>query len=363
MPDISGLIAQANTDGRFADIASNPFVQFGTDNRRYIGAELLPERNVNEYMFKDEAFRLMSTVANDESRHSPPTIQKMARTEGMQVILGDSGIATQLNSPEYDALVDMLNRNASMDAMTQLLQFPAMLNRAMVEHNERQRWQMIEKMQITRDGDNGYKETLTFDAPTGFRVNAGATYTGDATARDPFTDILAGVDFLAGKGKTVRRIITSRTVASIMTQNAKIMSRTGITVVNNTGNISVSPARATAEGLSSAFNREGLPTPETYDLMWTKGQTSGYFLSRNVIALIAGTEASATVERNGSVFNLDGTLGYTAVGRVAGFASPGRQIRVNYIDELPPRIEGSAKQASFPVIQDREAVYIIGGIT
>lgn len=363
MPDISGLIAQANTDGRFADISNNTFVQFGSDNRRYIGAELLPERNVTDYMFKDEAFKMMATVANDETRHSPPTLQKMARREGMQVILADSGIATQLNSPEYESLVDMLNRNASMDAMTQLLQFPAMMNRALVENNEIKRWQMIERMQVTRKGDNGYGETVQFDAPAGHRVNAGATYTGDATVRDPFTDILAGVDFLAGKGKTVRRIITSRPVASILTQNAKIMARTGITVVNSTGNISVSPARATADGLSSAFNREGLPTPETYDLMWTKGASSGYFLSRNVIVLIAGTENNATVERNGSVFNLEGTLGYTAIGRVAGFSNPGRQIRVNYIDELPPRVEGSAKQTSFPVLQDRDAVYVIGGIT
>ncbi len=82
MPDISGPINQANTDGRFAQIASDPFTQFGTKARTYIGAELMPERTVEDYMFRDEAFQFLSTVANDESRHSPPTMQKMAQRRG-----------------------------------------------------------------------------------------------------------------------------------------------------------------------------------------------------------------------------------------------------------------------------------------
>lgn len=363
MADIQGLITQAITDGRFAQIANDPFTQFGTKQRRYIGAELLPEKQVEEYMFKDEAFELLSTLANDESRHSPPTMQKMAQTAAMNVILGDSGIATQLNTPDFEALRGYLNRGNGMDALARLLQFPEKLNLALQELNERQRMQMIVSSQIIREGDNGYKETLTFDAPTGHRVNAGATWTGDGTARDPFTDILAGVDFLASKGKTVRRIITSRTVSSVMAMNAKIMARTGITVVNNVGTIGVDPSRADDTGLANAFGRYGLPAIETYDLMWKKGATSGYFLPRNVMILVAGTDNSATVERGGQAFALEGTLGYTAIGRVAGFANPGRQIQVNYIDDIPPRVEGKAKQASFPVLQDREAVYVIGGIS
>lgn len=363
MPDISGLIQQANTDGRFAQIGSDPFTQFGTNARRYIGAELMPERNVEDYMFKDEALQFLSTVANDESRHSPPTMQKMARTAAMNVILGDSGIATQLNTPEFEALRTMLNRGGDMDALSRLLEFPEKMNMALQEYNERQRWQVIVSSQIVRDGDNGYKETIAIDAPAGHRVNAGATWTGDAAVRDPFTDILAGVDFLASKGKTVRRIITSRAVASIMAVNSKMMSRTGITVVNNVGAIGVSPARASAGGIGDAFQREGLPAIETYDLMWKKGAKSGYFLPRNVVVIVAGTENSATVERGGQAFSLEGTLGYTAIGRVAGFAESGRQIQVNYINDIPPRVEGKAKQASFPVLQDREALYIISSIT
>lgn len=364
MADIAGLIEQAATDGRFAQIASDPFSQFGTNARRYIGAELLPERNVEDYMFREEAFQFLSTVANDETRHSPPTMQKMARNAAMNVILGDSGIATQLNTPEFEALRAMLNRGGDMNAMASLMQFPEKLNLALQEYNERQRWQAIVSSNIVRDGDNGYKETIAIDAPTGHRVNAGATWTGDSTVRDPFTDILAGVDFLASKGKTLRRIITSRTVASIMAVNSKIMSRTGITVVNNVGAIGVAPARADEAGIGNAFTRNGLPVMETYDLMWKKGATSGYFLPRNVMVLIAETDISTTIERGSQAFTLNnGVLGYTAIGRVAGFANPGRQIQVNYISDIPPRIEGKAKQTSFPVLQDREAVYVISGIS
>ncbi|HXG86526.1 MAG TPA: major capsid protein [Pyrinomonadaceae bacterium] len=363
MADISGLIAQANTDGRFAQIANDPFTQFGTKARRYIGAELMPEKTVESNMFQDEAFELLSTLANDESRHSPPTMQKIAKSAAMSVILGDSGLASQLNTPDFDALRRYLSRGQDMDALSRLLEFPEKFNTALQEYNERQRWQMIVSSNVVRDGDNGYKETLAFDAPTGHRVNAGATWTGDATVRDPFTDILAGVDFLAGKGKTVSRIITGRSVSSILTLNSKMMSRTGVTVVNNIGAIGVSPARASQSGLSDAFGREGLPAPETYDLMWKKGATSGYFLPRNVVVLVAGTDNSTTVERNGQAFNLEGTIGYTAIGPVAGFSAPGRQIRVDFIDDIPPRVEGKSKQTSFPVLQDRESVYVISAIT
>lgn len=363
MADLAGLIEQANRDGRFAQIASDPFTQFGTNARRMVGAELMPERQVEDYMFRDEAFRFLSTIANDESRHSPPTMQKMAERAAMDVILGDSGIATQLNTPEFEAIRTKLNRGDSMGAMSGLLELPEKMNMALQELNERQRWQAIVSSTITRDGDNGYAETVPIEAPAGHRVNAGGTWTGDNTVRDPFLDILAGVDFLAGKGRVVRRIITSRPVASILALNYKMQSRTGINVVNSTGQIGVSPARANAQGINDAFQREGLPPIETYDLMWKKGQASGYFLARNVIVLIAGTDNSATVERNGQAFTMEGTIGYTAIGRVAGFDTPGRQLQVNYIPDIPPRVEAKAKQSSFPVLQDREAVYVIGSIT
>jgi hypothetical protein len=363
MADLAGLIEQATRDNRFTQITSDPFMQFGTNARRLIGAELMPERNVEDYMFRDEAFQFLSTLANDESRHSPPTLQKMAKRAAMDVILGDSGIATQLNTTDFEAIRNYLNRGDSMSAMSRLLELPEKMNMAMQELNEKQRWQAIVSSSISRDGDNGYTETVTIEAPSGHRVNAGATWTGDDTVRDPFTDILAGVDFLASKGRTVRRIITSRNVASIMALNHKVMMRTGINVVSNVGTIGVNPARANAQGINDAFSREGLPPIETYDLMWTKGETSGYFLARNVVVLVAGTDNSATIERNGTAFTLEGTLGYTAIGRVAGFDNPGRQIQVNYIGKIPPRIEAEGKQASFPVFQDREAVYVIGSIT
>ncbi len=151
MADIAGLIAQATTDGRFAQIASDPFAQFGTSARRYIGAELMPEKNVDEYMFREEAFQFLSTIANDETRHSPPTMQKMAQSASMNVILGDSGIASQLNTPEFEALRGMLNRGGDMNAMARFIKFPERLNIALQEYNERQRWQAIVNSSISAE--------------------------------------------------------------------------------------------------------------------------------------------------------------------------------------------------------------------
>ncbi len=49
----------------------------------------------------------------------------------MNVILGDSGIATQLNTPEFEALRTMLNRGGDMAAMARMLEFPERLNMAL----------------------------------------------------------------------------------------------------------------------------------------------------------------------------------------------------------------------------------------
>ena len=57
------------------------------------------------------------------------------------------------------------------------------------------------------------------------------------------------------------------------------------------------------------------------------------------------------------------TLGYTALGRAAGQAMPGRVLRMEAFENKPPRIEAEGWQTSLPVITNPEAIAVITSIS
>ncbi|MBX6772690.1 MAG: major capsid protein [Chloroflexi bacterium] len=361
MPDIATLIEQMQRDGHFATIARNPLAQFGTAARRYIGAELLPERLVEENAYREQGVRYRTVIANAGTRYSPAQKKGADLVGDFLVELGDSDIARELTGREYDALVRLLGRNASMEAMAQLISWAdTTLNRALVEYNEKQRWDAIVTAQVVRRGDNGYTETVNYANPTGHRVNAGGQWSDDNY--DPWDDIMAGADLLASKGYTVDRIVTSRTVASILARNQKVAARAGVIVATGPA-LTLAAGRASLDAISAALVRDGLPPLELYDLQYRTQTGTGYFLARNVFVMVATTGRDETVDAGDNEQTLSNTLGYLAVGRPVGQPEPGRVIRAEFKADKPPRIEGEAWQTSLPVITEPEAIYVIGGIS
>lgn len=362
MPDIFTLVNSMIADGSVQTVARNRRAAFGRATRQYLGATLLPERNVPNNAYRDYSIKYRTIIANDGGRYSPVQLKKGSLGGSMLVELGDSDIGDEFSAELYDALILLLQQNQSMTAVAQITNWlDTAINLSLIEHNERQRWQAIVDAVVERRGDNGYAEDVEYPDPADHRVAQSAAWSTDST--DIFDDIATAADLLASKGFTVNRMITSRQVASIMSANATIRTRTNRVTVNTSGQIMSTTGRAQLGDINAMLNADGLPNIETYDLQYRTSTGSGYFLPRDVFVLVATTGRDETIDMGDSEDLFENTLGYTAIGRAAGQSDPGRVIRMEAFGNKPPRIEAEGWQTSLPVISEPEAIAVIHSIT
>lgn len=363
MPDLLTLIQDMRSDGSFTTIATNPLAQFGRRQRRYLGATLLPEMMRTRNAYREDSIKYRTVMANAGTRYSPAQKKDGDIVGSFLVELGESDIAREFTGERYDALLDYLQRNASMEAIANLTNWlDTTVNLSLVEFNELQRWQAIVDASVVREGDNGLSETISYPNPDNHRAAAAAAWSNDST--DPFADIFAMTDLLASKGYTVNRIITSRQVVSILAGNDKVKTRVGVAVVNTSGQITSAVGRATLAAINGVLQADGLPTIEMYDLQYRTQTGTDYFLPRDVLVLVATTGRDQEIDLGDEepLVMVD-TLGYTAIGRGVGQANPGRVIQADPKTDKPPRIEAEGWQTSLPVITEPEAIAVITGIS
>lgn len=359
--DLFNLVRQLQTDGSFQRVLNNPRTQFGTPGRRYIGAEILPERPVTQNAYREDQLFYRSIVANASTRYSPVQLKGGVYTGWVNVQLAESDIGSELTSRDFDALRRLVGVG-SMDAATRLVNFADVtLNIPLTEWNERARWQAIDDASVILTGDNEYTETVPYQNPSGHRVAAGGAWSNDSY--DPMTDIFALADLLASKGFPASRIITSRAVVSILAGNDKIKTRTGRVVVNTSGQIQGAIGRVTLSDLNSIFTADGLPPIETYDLQYRTSTGVGRFKAIDSFTMIGATGLQELVDLGDVTEPLDNVVGYLASGVPAGQDNPGRRVLVRAFDDKPPRVEGQAWQTTIPVITVAESIARIGSIT
>ncbi len=368
--DLLALVRQMMTDGTVQTIARNPLAQFGPPARQYLGPTLLPERLVPLNSYRERNIRYRTVIANAGTRYSPTQIKDDNTFVGsMLVELGNSDIARQFDAEQYDAFIDLLQQNLTMDAVVQLIRWlDITVNRALLDHNEKNRWDAMLDAQVVLTGDNGFTETVALSNPAGHRVNAGGTWSSDAY--DPYPDILAQVQLLTDKGYTVDRIIASRRVATILARNDKMAARTPLRVNVTVGtNQLVGTARPliSLSDVNAIFAADGLPPIETYEQQYFDYAGAHRFLRDTSMMFVATTGRDETISQanyyQGALdLNLANVLGYMAIGRAAGQSAPGRVIRMEPFDNKPPRIEAEGWQTSFPVILEPEAIAVINAI-
>lgn len=362
MADLYTLVNSMRTDGTFQAVALNPAAQFGRTPRNYVGASVLPERLVKENAFREEAIRFRTIVANDGTRYSPVQLKKGELTSSMLVELAESDIGREFTSKDYDTLISLLAVNQSMEAVAALTNWlDTSINLALIEQNEKQRWQAIVDSLVERRGDNDYTEDVELSDPTGHRVAQSNPWSTDST--DIFEEIYVMADLLKSKGFTVGRMITSSAVLAKMLGNDEVKKRTGRLVVSSTGQIGGVTGRAAKADLDNTLQSDGLPAIETYDLKYNTQTGTEYFLKRDVFVMLATTGRSELIDFGTEVKLFDDTLGYMAIGRPAGQSDPGRVIRAEPFANKPPRIEAEGWQTSFPIIQEPEAIAVIHTIT
>jgi hypothetical protein len=365
--DIQELVSRLIQEAAFLQIVNNPVSQFGTQAEPLLGASLLPEQPVDENAYVEEAIRYRSVIANDGTRYSPVQIKEGIAVGSMQVILGNSDIGSHFTGQQYDALLRIIRRfqpgtTPSMAQIQNLINWvDTTLSMPLRMKNELQRWQAIVTAQVLRQGDGGYRETVNYPNPAGHRVNAGGVWSNNAY--DPWADIIAQAELLRSKGFTVNRILTGTPVLSKLTLNEKVRMRLGILTL--AGGVTVGlPGRADLESVNAALRRDNLPPIEVYDGQYRTQTGSGYYLARNAFVMLATTGRDETVLGiDDRPLILQNTLGYTAIGRPAGQAGPGRAIVVTPFANKPPRVEGEAWQTSLPVITEPEAIAVIGSIS
>jgi hypothetical protein len=379
--NVAGLVQKLVESAAFTRVVNNPLAQFGTKERAYLGATILPEKPVPENMYTEELIEYRTLVANDGTRYSPAQKKQSTIVGQMNVALGYQDVASEFTAQAYDALLRLLEQvtgtqgvqggaivRQEMQAMANMVNWSEVtLLRPLLEAIERQRWQAIIDASVVRRGDNGYTETVTYPNPSGHRVAAGGTWSDNAY--DPYTDILALAEVMAVKGYKVNRIVTTTNVRSILSLNTKVTQRLGhVRVVSSDNSVVNQPAgRAQLSRLNDLFSTDDLPPIELYDLQYRDNSTFGKFVqstvSGGVMVLLCTTGRAQTIDRaDAEPLRLENTIGYTGIGRAAGSANPGRAIKVQPYDNKPPRIEGEAWQASLPVLQDPEAIGVIRGI-
>ena len=359
--DLVTLLNEINQTTGFERIARNPAAQFGRPQRRYLGAELLPERTVPANAYREESVNYRTVIANSGTRYSPAQKKGGDLVGSFMVELAESDISREFTGQQLDVLMNLLQRNASMDAMASITNWlDTTVNLGLVELLEAQRWQAIVGASIERTGDNKLSETITYSNPAGHRVTAAAAWSDDAN--DPFEDIFTIVDLLAGKGYNVNRIITRRSVVSIMSANANVKTRVGVAVVNPSGQITSAAGRATMAAINGVLQDDGLPAIELYDQQYRTQTGTEFFLPAGTMVFACTTGRMEDIDLGDETRTIYDTLGYTAVGRGVGQSAPGRVLQAEAKTDKPPRIEAEGWQTALPVITEPEALAVISGI-
>lgn len=368
--DISTLVSRMSLAGDFEFIARNPLAQFGVPGRRYIGAEILPERTVEANSYTEEFIRYRSIIANSGTRYSPVQYKKGALAGSMQVTLANSDIGNDLTSRELDALIRILGRRMDVQAAAQLTNFlDATINVPLVERNEAMRWQALTAASVALRGDNNYTEDVAYSNPSGNRVAASAAWSNNAT--DPFLDIFAIRTAAAAKGFTIKRIVTSTAITSILGNNAKVQARTGraVVAIGGTG-VSIANGSATLSEINAQLGADNLPAIETYDLMYRTLTGATRFLPAGYMVFICDTARDPSLDLGDTYANapeildqLNAVVGYVGIGFAAGQSTQGRAIWSEAYNNKPPRVEAEGWQTSLPVITDPDAVFCITGIS
>lgn len=375
--DLQNTLARLQQQNAFGAVALNPITQFGANGQPYRGAEILPERIVRRNAYTESGIRYRTVIANDGGRYSPAQKKSGGLYVGsFDVSVGNSDIASDFTGNDYDAVLEMLELAGNVDAVPQPVAAAVVgwsqsaLNLALVEHNEKQRWQAIVDAEVIREGDNGASETVKYPNPDGHRVAAGGDWS-DPTY-NILGDLLARKRFMAKKGFTLNRAYCSTEVLGVMLQNeslAKAAGRSVITVQAN-GSLQQSASAFTEADLNTLLGANGLPSVTTYDRTYFKDDgTTERFLKRDVFVMVATTGRNENVSliyapNTQLPFKpIGNTLGYVAIGRAVGQRDQGRVLRIEAKDNKPPRLEGEGWQSSLPVLTEADALTVIDSIT
>lgn len=363
MADIFTLYREIVDNGDLETIARDPRIQFGTPNRRYIGAEIMPDRPVTENQYTESDIRYFTSPANDATRYSEPQMKQVAVAGTQDVKLGEIDIAAQLTGRDFDNIRKVAISNPTA-AKAQLIAWLTIgLRLAIAEKVEIQRWNAILDAVVQVVGTDGKVAPIPLANPVGHRLTIPSGTTAAPTGwygnEDPMDGIFAMKTFLANKGYELLRVIGDSEITNALVTNPVIQSRLGVLTVSG-GALTSRVGLPSKQILDAYMQSFGVPPIEEYNLTYRTQLGTGFFKRRGDLAFICATGRSETIDNGDATLTvLENVAGYNAVGLAVGEDTPGAVIRTEARNLKPIGIYGQAFQTSFPVTTEPEGIGIL----
>lgn len=367
--DIWGLMRELIEADEPMAIARNPMVQFGTAQREYKGATLMPERLVPDNEYTEDKIVYYSVVANDGTRYSEPQLKHGELLGSFQVRLGEIDIARQLTGKDFDAIRKTVANNPDGAKRSLINWMNTAVNLAMIEKAEAQRWQAICNAAVTISQLDEEPYTIAISNPSGHRITIPGGTTGNPSgwyetdgSYDPFDDIFKQVTLLSDKGYQVNRVIGDTQILSAMANNPAVKQRVGMLTINN-GGLTSRVGLADAASINAYMTGNmGLPPMEIYDLTYRTQLGTQFFKPRGSLVLCASTgrQEEFMTGVDGTDFEIvENTLGYYAIGTAVGEDNPGRVMRATSSNMKPVGMYCQGFASAFPVVQEPESIAVI----
>jgi hypothetical protein len=369
MADLLSFVNEFTQKRYPEQIARDPRVQFGTPDRAYLGAQLMPEMLTDANMVVEDLARFEVVVANDGNALSPPQIKQSAGGAELVVRLGHIDLASQMNARDMKRLGNLLNSNDRAPAEEFLSRWlTRAIRMGLAEKQEAQRWQLLSDAAVTVNYLDQPARTLSFPNlnPAGHRVTVpSGTVAAPAgwysATFDPMRETIVPLKIILEQlGYMVSRIITSTKIRDgVLASNEAMMRRSGATLItNDAGGLQTIDRNLSDVG--TRFLANGLPAPEVYNLQYKTQVGTNRFLNETKFIMIASTGRDAEIDLGDEgVRVIDNTLGYYGVGVSDGQPAPGAVLTTRYSDLKPVGIYSEGYLEGFPVLMEPEAVVVI----
>jgi hypothetical protein len=371
MADIYSLWDELVREGIPNRIVRDPMIQFGSERKRYLGATLLPEVEVDRNEFTETKIVYKTFPALDGTRYSEPKMQGQQLVGSFSVKLGEIDTANQLTGKGLDDLIRIAERNPARAVARLKTWVLSMFSVALAEKAEIQRWQAFVDAAVPIKGMDGNEETVHLPDPENHRRTIpGGTKAAPAgwyaNDYDPLTDFMAIKQLAASKGYKINRIVGDTDITSALALNSVMRQRLsgalridGGTLFSLGGGIL---SKAQIDNYLSA--NYSLPAIEEYDETYNieTGSGQAFFKPRGALCFFCTTgrdEEFISGEDADDVNIIPNTLGYYAIGTAVGQTAPGKVFGATTKNLKPIGIYGQGFQTAFPVVTEPEAIFVL----
>jgi hypothetical protein len=363
--DILVLLENANDEVR--ELMSNPLASFGPPSDPYLGLSMMmPERLVDLNQYTEERISYKTFVANNGTKYSPVQLKGGAYVGSFKVETTSSDIGGQLKAQDYEAIVKILAKYTGSEIpMQALMNYLRWVDKTLLQplnvKNERMIWENVVDAEVQIEGDDGFKDSVKISAPDGHRVAS-----GDWTdpAYDPMIDIYGRADLLKSKGLRPKFQFAPSTKINQVLNHPKVIQNARGFITIDAGELKAANNRLTLKGFNDFLAENELPPVIKYDKTYNvQNAPARHYLKRDAWVMIGETENTEEIPvEDDDLLILESTLGYTAVGRNAGYTDPGKMTKITAHDGKGPHFDGEAWQESFPVNQNPEAPAVLTDI-